>query len=89
MPDAEEMIEVKKPTSLHRAIFSFPLIIIAICIGIFLLRLPDLRTKDAARVLNDVRTGSELAAAGSRHTNCRTSFPRRKKSSVTRISSTI
>src|ERR1051326_1426936 len=38
IPPAEDLVEVKKPTSLLVAqFFLFPLIIIAICVGIFLL----------------------------------------------------
>jgi len=62
IPDAEEMIEVKKPTSLLIAqFFLFPLIIIAICIGIFLLfGYLTYEQKTPQEYLNDVRTGSEL-----------------------------
>src|SRR3954469_12847520 len=59
---AEELIEIKKPTSLLIAqFFLFPLIIIAICIGIFLLfGYLTYDQKTPQEYLNDVRTGSEL-----------------------------
>jgi HEAT repeat protein len=62
IPDADELIEVKKPTSLLIAqFFLFPLIIIAICIGIFLLfGYMTYEQKTAQEYLNDVRNGSEL-----------------------------
>jgi len=62
IPTADELIEVKKPTSLLIAqFFLFPLIIIAICIGIFLLfGYLTYEQKTAQEYLNDVRTGSEL-----------------------------
>src|SRR5215475_2867793 len=58
----DDLIEVKKPTSLLIAqFFLFPLIIIAICIGIFLLfGYLTYEQKTAQEYLNDVRTGSEL-----------------------------
>ena len=62
IPTADELIEVKKPTALLIAqFFLFPLIIIAICIGIFLLfGYLTYEQKTAQEYLNDVRTGSEL-----------------------------
>ncbi len=62
MPPVDDLIEVKKPTSLLIAqFFLFPLIIIAICIGIFLLfGYLTWEQKTAQEYLNDVRTGSEL-----------------------------
>ena len=59
---ADDLIEVKKPTSLLIAqFFLFPLIIIAICVGIFLLfGYLTYEQKTAQEYLNDVRTGSEL-----------------------------
>src|SRR5437764_13406821 len=62
IPTAEELIEVKKPTSLLIAqFFLFPLIIIAICIGIFLLfGYLTYEQKSPQEYLNEVRTGSEL-----------------------------
>jgi HEAT repeat protein len=61
VPD-EDLAEVKKPTSLLIAqFFLFPLIIIAICIGIFLLfGYLTFQQKTAAEYLSDVQTGSEL-----------------------------
>jgi HEAT repeat protein len=61
-PDADEFIEIKKPTSLLIAqFFLFPLVIIAICIGIFLLfGYLTYEQRTAQEYLNDVRTGSEL-----------------------------
>jgi HEAT repeat protein len=58
----DELVEVKKPTSLLIAqFFLFPLIIIAICVGIFLLfGYLTYEQKTAQEYLNDVRTGSEL-----------------------------
>ncbi|HYR41455.1 MAG TPA: HEAT repeat domain-containing protein [Terriglobia bacterium] len=62
VPPLEDLVEVKKPTSLLIAqFFLFPLIIIAICIGIFLLfGYLTYEQKTAQEYLNDVRTGSEL-----------------------------
>jgi len=62
IPDADELIEVKKPASLLIAqFFLFPLIIIAICVGIFLLfGYLTYEQKTPQEYLNDVRTGSEL-----------------------------
>src|SRR3954469_11483588 len=59
---AEELIEIKKPTSLLIAqFFLFPLIIIAICIGIFLLfGYLTYNQKSPKEYLDDVRNGSEL-----------------------------
>src|SRR5882724_1009208 len=59
---AEDLIEVRKPTSLLIAqFFLFPLIIIAICIGIFLLfGYLTYEQKSPQEYLTDVRTGSEL-----------------------------
>ena len=62
IPAPEELIEVKKPTSLLIAqFFLFPLIIIAICIGIFLLfGYLTYQQETPREYLNDVRNGSEL-----------------------------
>src|SRR5205809_606000 len=62
VPPIDDLIEVRKPTSLLIAqFFLFPLIIIAICIGIFLLfGYLTYEQKTAQEYLNDVRTGSEL-----------------------------
>jgi HEAT repeat protein len=62
IPAPDELLEVKKPTSLLIAqFFLFPLIIIAICIGIFLLfGYLTYEQKSAQEYLNEVRTGSEL-----------------------------
>ena len=62
VPAADDLIEIKKPTSLLIAqFFLFPLIIIAICVGIFLLfGYLTYEQKTAQEYLNDVRTGSEL-----------------------------
>ena len=62
LPAPDELIEVKKPTSLLIAqFFLFPLIIIAICVGIFLLfGYLTYEQKTPQEYLNDVRTGSEL-----------------------------
>jgi HEAT repeat protein len=61
-PPAEDLAEVKKPTSLLIAqFFLFPLIIIAICIGIFLLfGYLTYEQKSPQEYLRDVQTGSEL-----------------------------
>jgi HEAT repeat protein len=58
----DELAEVKKPTSLLIAqFFLFPLIIIAICIGIFLLfGYLTYEQRTPQEYLNEVRTGSEL-----------------------------
>lgn len=60
---AEDLIEVKKPTSLLIAqFFLFPLIIIAICVGIFLLFGYLTYEQQTPRdYLNDIRTGSETS----------------------------
>jgi hypothetical protein len=62
IPPPDDLIEVKKPTSLLIAqFFLFPLIIIAICIGIFLLfGYLTYEQKTPQEYLSDVRTGSEL-----------------------------
>ena len=62
VPPLEDLVQVKKPTSLLIAqFFLFPLIIIAICIGIFLLfGYLTYEQKTPQEYLNDVRTGSEL-----------------------------
>src|SRR5256714_13709839 len=62
VPPIDDLIEVRKPTSLLIAqFFLFPLIIIAICIGIFLLfGYLTYEQKTPQEYLNDVRTGSEL-----------------------------
>ena len=62
IPAADELLEIKKPTSLLIAqFFLFPLIIIAICIGIFLLfGYLTYEQKTPQEYLNEVRTGSEL-----------------------------
>src|SRR3989454_9143707 len=62
VPPLEDLVEVKKPTSLLIAqFFLFPLIIIAICIGIFLLfGYLTYEQKTPQEYLSDVRTGSEL-----------------------------
>ena len=62
LPAPDELVEVKKPTSLLIAqFFLFPLIIIAICVGIFLLfGYLTYEQKTPQEYLNDVRTGSEL-----------------------------
>ena len=62
LPEADDLIEVKKPTSLLIAqFFLFPLIIIAICIGIFLLfGYLTYEQKSPQEYLSEVRTGSEL-----------------------------
>ena len=62
VPPIDDLIEVRKPTSLLIAqFFLFPMIIIAICIGIFLLfGYLTYEQKTAQEYLSDVRTGSEL-----------------------------
>jgi HEAT repeat protein len=62
IPPVDDLVEVKKPTSLLIAqFFLFPLIIIAICVGIFLLfGYLTYEQKSPQEYLNDVRTGSEL-----------------------------
>ena len=58
---AEDLIEVRKPTSLLIAqFFLFPLIIIAICVGIFLLfGYLTYEQRTPRDYLTDIRTGSE------------------------------
>src|SRR6516164_2938913 len=58
----DDLIEIKKPTSLLIAqFFLFPLIIIAICVGIFLLfGYLTYEQKSPQEYLNEVRNGSEL-----------------------------
>src|SRR5438445_3066210 len=58
----DDLIEIRKPTSLVISpFFLFPLIIIAICIGIFLLfGYLTYEQKTPQEYLSDVRTGSEL-----------------------------
>jgi HEAT repeat protein len=60
LPPDQELVEVRKPTSLLVAqFFLFPLIIIAICVGIFLLfGYLTYEQKDARAYLDDIRTGS-------------------------------
>jgi len=62
VPAAEDLIEEKKPTSLLVAqFFLFPLIIIAICVGIFLLfGYLTYEQKTPGDYLRDVQTGSDL-----------------------------
>jgi HEAT repeat protein len=62
IPPVDDLVEVKKPTSLLIAqFFLFPLIIIAICVGIFLLfGYLTYEQKTPQEYLSDVRTGSEL-----------------------------
>src|SRR5438067_3031885 len=62
VPPIDDLIEVRKPTSLLIAqFFLFPMIVIAICIGIFLLfGYLTYEQKTAQEYLSDVRTGSEL-----------------------------
>src|SRR5207244_11012360 len=62
LPAPDELVEVKKPTSLLIAqFFLFPLIIIAICIGIFLLfGYLTYVEKTPKEYLDEVRNGSEL-----------------------------
>jgi HEAT repeat protein len=62
VPAVDDLTEVKKPTSLLIAqFFLFPLIIIAICVGIFLLfGYLTYEQKSPKEYLNDVRNGSEL-----------------------------
>jgi HEAT repeat protein len=61
-PPPDDLTEIKKPTSLLIAqFFLFPLIIIAICVGIFLLfGYLTYEQKTAKEYLYDVQTGSEL-----------------------------
>src|SRR5207247_10350748 len=62
VPPIDDFFEVRKPTSLLIAqFFLFPLIIIAICVGIFrLFGYLTYEQKTAQEYLSDVRTGSEL-----------------------------
>jgi HEAT repeat protein len=62
VPSAEDLIEEKKPTSLLIAqFFLFPLIIIGICVGIFLLfGYLTYEQKTPGDYLRDVQTGSDL-----------------------------
>ena len=62
VPAAEDLVEVKKPTSLLIAqFFLFPLIIIAICVGIFLFfGYLTYEQKTPGDYLRDVQTGSDL-----------------------------
>jgi HEAT repeat protein len=62
LPPVDDLVEVKKPTSLLIAqFFLFPLIIIAICVGIFLLfGYLTYEQKTPQEYLTDIRTGSEL-----------------------------
>src|SRR6267142_3588871 len=59
---ADDLTEIQKPTSLLIAqFFLFPLIIIAICVGIFLLfGYLTYEQKSPQEYLSDVRNGSEL-----------------------------
>ncbi len=61
MPPVEDLAEEKKPTSLLVAqFFLFPLIIIAICVGIFLLfGYLTYEQRNARDYLNEIRTGSD------------------------------
>ena len=60
VPPTDDLVEVKKPTSLLIAqFFLFPLIIIAICIGIFLLfGYMTYEQRTPAEYLSLIRTGS-------------------------------
>jgi len=60
-PPPEDLLEVRKPTSLLIAqFFLFPLVIIAICVGIFLLfGYLTYDQKTPQEYLSDIRTGSE------------------------------
>jgi HEAT repeat protein len=62
VPAAEDLIEEKKPSSLLIAqFFLFPIIIIAICVGIFLLfGYLTYEQKTPGDYLRDVQTGSDL-----------------------------
>jgi HEAT repeat protein len=62
IPPPDEILEARKPTSLLIAqFFLFPLIIIAICIGIFLLfGYMTYEQKTPQEYLNEVRNGSEF-----------------------------
>jgi HEAT repeat protein len=61
IPNPDDLVEVKKPTSLLIAqFFLFPLIIIAICIGIFLLfGYLTYQQTSPQEYLSEIRTGSE------------------------------
>ena len=60
IPSPDELVEVKKPTSLLIAqFFLFPLIIIAICVGIFLLfGYLTYEQRTPGEYLTQIRTGS-------------------------------
>src|SRR5438094_6698091 len=60
IPPPDDLIEVKKPTSLLIAqFFLFPLIIIAICVGIFLVfGYLTYEQRGANEYLNDIQTGT-------------------------------
>src|SRR5437773_8505243 len=60
VPSAEDLTEIKKPTSLLIAqFFLFPLIIIAICVGIFLLfGYLTYEQRTPGEYLTQIRTGS-------------------------------
>src|SRR5262245_58662188 len=62
IPTQDELVEEKRPSSLLIAqFFLFPLIIIAICVGIFLLfGYLTYEQKTPQEYLNEVRTGSDL-----------------------------
>src|SRR5213593_2008487 len=62
VPPIDDLIEVRKPTSLLIAqFFLFPLIIIGICVGIFLLfGYMTYEQKTPGDYLRDVQTGSDL-----------------------------
>src|SRR5215475_16090255 len=61
IPAQDELVEEKRPTSLLIAqFFLFPLIIIAICVGIFLLfGYLTYEQRTPRDYLTDIRTGSE------------------------------
>lgn len=61
LPSDDDLVEVKKPTSLLVAqFFLFPLIVIAICVGIFVLfGYLAFEQKNPQTYLNEVRLGSE------------------------------
>src|SRR5688572_28132383 len=61
IPPAEDLVEEKKPTSLLIAqFFLFPLIIIGICVGIFLLfGYLTYEQRNPEDFLNEIRAGSE------------------------------
>src|SRR5215510_195810 len=62
LPPIDELIEVRKPTSLLIAqFFLFPLIIIAICIGVFLLfGYVTYVQRSPQEYLNAIRTGGGI-----------------------------